>query len=85
MISYQHYWRDDLYSHLIYNYGDQDNTAGQAGGALDTVEYAAVNLVWQFAEEMSFGGEWLYGSREDRDGSSGEANRLLFVFRMDFF
>ncbi len=85
MVSYQHFWRDDLYSHLIYNYGEQDNTAGQAGGSLHAVEYAAANLVWQFGEKMSFGGEWLYGSREDNDGASGDAHRLLFVFRMDFF
>ena len=85
MVSYQHFWRDDFFSHVIYNYGKQDNTAGQAADSQHAVEYAAANLVWEFGEKMSFGGEWLYGTREDNDGASGEANRLLFVFQMDFF
>ena len=84
-LSYQHYWRDDLWSHVVYSYGDVDNSAGQSDDAVSEVEYAALNLVWDFAKGMSVGGEWLYGSREDADGASGDANRLLFVFQMDFF
>ena len=84
-LSYQHYWRDDLWSVAVYSIGDQDNSEGQADDAIQTVEYAAVNLVWEFAEKMTVGGEWLYGSREDKDSASGDAHRLLFVFRMDFF
>jgi hypothetical protein len=41
--------------------------------------------VWEFAEKISFGGEYLYGTREDNDGASGYANRLLLVFKFDFF
>ena len=84
-LSYQHYWRDDLWSHVVYSYGDVDNSAGQSDDAASEVEYAALNLVWDFAEGMSVGGEWLYGSREDADGASGDAHRLLFVFQMKFF
>ena len=85
MLSYQHYWSERLSSHLIGSYGSQDNTAGQSPESIHAVEYAALNLVWEFAEGMSFGGEWLYGMREDNDGASGHDNRLLLVFKMDFF
>jgi hypothetical protein len=85
MVSYQHYWTERLSSHVIGSYGEEDNPAGQSGDSLHGVGYAALNLVWEFAEQMSFGGEYLYGSREDNDGASGSANRLLFVFKYDFF
>jgi hypothetical protein len=85
MISYQHYWNERLSSHLVSSYGRQDNTAGQGPEALHAVGYAALNLVWEFVEKISFGGEYLYGTREDRDGASGHANRLLFVFHFNFF
>jgi hypothetical protein len=85
MLSYQHYWNDRLSSNLASSYGKEDNTAGQSSGALHAVGYAALNLVWEFAEKISVGGEYLYGTREDNDDASGHANRLLFVFRFDFF
>jgi hypothetical protein len=85
MLSYQHYWTERLSSHLVGSYGREDNTAGQSSDALHAVGYAALNLVWEFAEKISFGGEYLYGTREDNDGASGHANRLLFVFKFDFF
>jgi hypothetical protein len=85
MLAYQHYWHRRLSSNLVGSYGVEDNTAGQSPDALHTVGYAALNLVWEFAEKISFGGEYLYGSREDKDGASGTANRLLFVFKFDFF
>lgn len=84
-LSYQHYWRNDLWSVAVYSVGDQDNSAGQADDSIRTVEYAALDLIWEFAEKMTVGAEWLYGTREDKDGAFGDANRLLFVFQMDFF
>ena len=64
---------------------EEDNTAGQGPDAIEAVEYGALNLVWEFAERMSVGGEWLYGSREDSDGASGDANRLQLAFKLGFF
>jgi hypothetical protein len=85
MLSYQHYWRDDLYTHVIYSYGEEDNTAGQADDSPHALEYAAANLVWEFTDKVFVGGEWLYGTREDNDGASGSANRLLIAVWMNFF
>jgi hypothetical protein len=85
VLSYQHYWSKRLSSHLVGSYGSQDNSAGQSSESIHATVYAALNTVWEFAERMSFGGEWLYGEREDNDGASGHAHRLLLVFKMDFF
>jgi hypothetical protein len=73
MVSYQHFWTDRLWSHIVYSYGEEDNTAGQGVDAIETVEYGALNLVWELAEGISVGAEWLYGSREDNGGAAGEA------------
>ena len=85
MVSFQHFWTDRLSSHLVYSYGEEDNTAGQGPDAIEAVEYAALNLVWEFAERISVGAEWLYGSREDNDGASGDAHRLQLAFQFSFF
>jgi hypothetical protein len=85
MISSSHYWNERLSSHVVGSYGEEDNPAGQSAEALHALVYAALNLVWELAEQMSIGGEYLYGTREDNDGASGRANRLLFVFKFDFF
>lgn len=85
MVSYQHFWSDRLSSHLVYSYGDEDNTAGQGPDAIEAIEYGAFNLVWQLAERISLGAEWLYGSREDSGGASGDANRLQLAFKLGFF
>ena len=84
-VSYQHFWNDRLWSHVVYSYGEEDNTAGQGADAIKEVEYAALNLVWELAEGISVGAEWLYGSREDNGGAAGEANRLQVVFQLGFF
>ena len=83
--SYQHFWTERLWSHIAFSYGEEDNTAGQGPDAIEALEYAALNLVWEFAEGISVGAEWLYGSREDNDGASGEANRLQVAFQFSFF
>ena len=44
-----------------------------------------VNLVWELAERISVGAEWLYGARGDNDGASGDANRLQLAFQFSFF
>ena len=85
MLSYRHYWSEHLSTHAVYSYGAGDNAAGQAPAAPHALEYAALNLVWDLAEKVSLGGEWLYGSREDNDGALGHANRLLLAFKFGFF
>ena len=85
MLSYQHYWSDELSSTIIYSPAGGDNTAGQGPDAIESVDYSAVNLIWDFAEGFTVGAEWLYGTRNDKDGASGEANRLHIGFKFDFF
>ena len=45
--------------------------------------YATVNLVWQPAHGFSNGIEYVYGTRENRDGKLGVANRVHLVARVN--
>ena len=53
----------------------------------DTYEkavYAAATLIWLPVERMGVGWEFLYGSRENKDGAKGEAYRLQTGFQYRF-
>jgi hypothetical protein len=81
MVSYEHFWSDAVSSNLTYSTAHADNTDGQTGDAVKNLRYAAVNLIWRFLSWASVGVEYLYGSREDNDGSDGEANRIMMSFK----
>ena len=81
MASYEHFWTESLSSNFCYSVAHASSTHGQAGSAIQNLEYAAVNLAWRYSSWASVGVEYLYGSREDRDGSLGEANRVMVSFR----
>ena len=57
-----------------------DNFDDQAGDDLHMTTYMAINLIWNPLERIYVGAEYLHGSREDKDGSRGEANRLQASF-----
>jgi hypothetical protein len=72
----QHAWIPTVTSLLTYNHGINDNTAGQAGNSLYMTNYLAANLLWHFTDKAFVGIEYLRGTREDKDGDSGDANRI---------
>jgi hypothetical protein len=77
-VAYEHRWATHLYSVATYGIVDVDNTSGQAANAYKRTHYASLNLVWTPFRLMSVGMEFLYGKREDNDGSDGDAKRLQF-------
>jgi hypothetical protein len=50
---------------------------------MDSTYYTA-NLVWFPTERMGVGFEYLYGTRQNKDGQSGIANRLQMAFQYKF-
>ena len=84
MLGYEHHWSDAWRSTIVYSAGTGDLPAGAPAATIEKLEYAAVNLIWQFSERAWTGVEYLFGSREDNDGDRGEANRLQFSIRYDF-
>ena len=46
-------------------------------------EYVAANLVFEPMPKLSYGVEYLYGTRRDRNNAKGEAHRIQFSVRYD--
>jgi hypothetical protein len=74
--AYQHWWRDDLRSTVVYSHVQVDNEAGQAGTAYHQGQYAAVNLIWSPVKWADVGMEYLFGSVEKNNGTDADDSRL---------
>lgn len=57
-----------------------NNTFFETDGAFHSTQYIAANLIWTPVKHIDMGVEYLFGTRQDKDGSRGEANRLQFGF-----
>ncbi len=83
-VSYLHQWSPAFSSLFVFNYGEEDNTAGQPMNDLSEINYMAANLLWHFAENAFAGVEYLRGTRTDIDNTDGTANRIQLSVRYSF-
>ena len=67
----------------MYSAGRAVNAAFQLAGAPQAAEYFAANIIYEPQPRLSYGVEYLYGTRTDRDDSMGEAHRVQFSVRYD--
>ncbi len=84
MAYYDHYWNDQFSSSIGYSRVQVDNTNFQEASAFQTAQYASVNLLYTPSDKILMGGEFLWGSREDKDGEEGEDYRLQLTFKYNF-
>jgi len=80
----QHWWSDLFRSNLVVGYVKADNPDFVDGDQLDRTMYTALNLIWNPYKPVTFGAEWLWGKRENRDGATGTDNRFLVSSKFDF-
>jgi uncharacterized membrane-anchored protein YhcB (DUF1043 family) len=80
----QHFWSDRFRSNLVYGFVEVDNPGFVAGDELDSTNYFAVDLIWSPYKNVTVGVEYLRGRRENKDGNSGTADRLLFSSSFTF-
>lgn len=64
------------FSHNLTYAETQLNGPFVSGGDLKRVRYLAANLIWHPYERVESGVEYLFGQRQDRDGSVGVAHRV---------
>lgn len=81
---YDHYWNDKFSSSIGYSRVQVDNTNFQEPSAFQTAQYASANLLYTPSDKILMGGEFLWGSREDKNGDEGEDYRLQFTFKYNF-
>jgi hypothetical protein len=60
-------------SNLVYGYVYSDNPGFLSGDSYDNTHYVAANLIWNPYTDVTFGFEYLWGGRENRDGADGGA------------
>jgi hypothetical protein len=80
----EHHWSPSLYSVVVFNHGEVDNTEGQPFSSASLVSYAAADLIWNFTPKAFVGVEYLWGMRKDLDESDGTANRVQLSVRYSF-
>lgn len=79
VIGFTHHWTPTLRSGVSYAFADLDNADAQAGSALRSTEDFRVNLFYTPYRLVDLAFEVLWGRRENKDGSRGEAVRGQFA------
>jgi hypothetical protein len=83
-VYYDHYWNERWSSSAGVSQHVQDNTDGQLGNAFKKGSYASANLLFYPVKNVITGAELLWGKRENKDGSSGDDNRIQFSTKYTF-
>ncbi|MBZ5494140.1 MAG: porin [Acidobacteriia bacterium] len=81
---YQHFWLPKLRSSVVYGFLQSENTAAQTPSTFHRSEYGATNLIWSPIPQLSFGTEFLYGWRVNKDNSTGNAPRIQISAKYNF-
>lgn len=75
-----HDWSERWTSNFTFSQGDVNNTPLQPATSIATLQYMAVNLIWQPTPHTFAGTEYLWGLRRNRDNLDSDANRLMVSF-----
>ncbi len=85
LISYKHFWLDNLRSTLVYSYAERDNDLDYVSDTVDS-KYQSIhaNLMWSPVNRINLGIEYIYATREIENGEDGDINRLQSGFQYNF-
>ncbi len=83
-VGMQHWWTESLSPTAVYGSLDVSNLGIQPADALDKTRYLSANVVWRPHSQFLFGAEYLWGSREDKDGARGTDNRIQLTSKLSF-
>ncbi len=82
--SLQHFWSERVRSSAFYSFVQVQNTEAQLGAAYHQGNYTGGNLIWNPFGSLTVGGEFLYGWRDNKDGSTGNAPRFQISAKYNF-
>ena len=83
-VAYHHWWTDMLRSEFVYGVVSMDDLTIQPPTALERSSYALVNLLYRPFRRTDIGLEYYWGERENKDGQTGHANRIMFSVNFGF-
>jgi type II secretory pathway pseudopilin PulG len=76
MSAYEHHWNDSLRSSVLAGYARSKPLSWQLGETFESSTYASANLMWEILPYLTFGVEYAYGQRENKDNSDVDNHRL---------
>lgn len=83
--SWRHFWNQKLRSNFIYSRIDIDNnTAVVGGGTTKSTNSGRANLMFDWAKNLTLGGELAFANREVESGTDGDLTRLQFMAMYKF-
>ena len=84
-LAYEHWWADRWASNFtVGGTTGNDLTDTLPDGTYEHATYYTANIIWLPVERMGVGFEYLYGTRENKDGQRGTAHRLQAGFQYRF-
>jgi hypothetical protein len=81
---YDHFWNDQWSTSIGWSMTDLDSSDGQTGSEFAKGQIAQINLLHYPADNVMLGTEFIWGEREDVDGSTGSDYRVQFSLRVNF-
>jgi hypothetical protein len=81
---YDHYWSDRWSTSVGWSMIDLDTSDGQGPEEFEKGQIAQINLLHYPADHVLLGTEFIWGQREDIDGSTGSDYRIQFSLKVDF-
>jgi hypothetical protein len=83
-VSFTHKWQENLSSSFTIGLINVRNKDFQPPDAFSNSGYGSINLFWEATAGSRLGVEYSYGRRQDKDGETGDANRIAFIIYYDF-
>ena len=84
VLGYIHHWSPKAKSGISYAYAELDDDPGLGATEIARVDDARVNFVYTPYPLIDYAVELLWGSRENQDGTDGDATRLQFAVTYRF-
>lgn len=83
-LTYEHHWSDKVFSNFTYSLLLLQKEDYTTDDTYHMGENFRINSFWTIVEGARVGLEYIYGTRKDRGGDKGSANRVNMLFYYDF-
>jgi hypothetical protein len=82
--AYQHYWKKQLRSSVVYGFVQLQDTDLTPGSAFHQSNYSAANLIWNPFGSLNVGTEVLYGWLVENNKATADDTRFMFSAKYTF-